>query len=52
MGQLNKNLPQDIEEVGDNDLCAKASMEYDEDSRRGKYNDHGDKKNHSESKYQ
>jgi len=49
MGQLNKNLPQDIEEVGDNDLCAKASMEY---SRRGKYNDHGDKKNHSESKHQ
>ena len=52
MGWLDKNLPQDIEGVGDNDWCVKASIGYDEDSRRGKYDNYRDERDYSESKHQ
>ena len=51
MRWLNKNMPQDAEEAGDDDWCAKTSTGYDEDSKRGEYDNYKDGRNNFKSKH-
>ena len=49
---MDKNIPQDVKEAGNNDWYVEAGIGYDKDSRRDEYNNYGDRRNHFESKYQ
>ena len=52
MRRLDKNLPQDVEEIRSNDRYAETSEGHDEDSSGNKYNDNGDGEHNFEDQYQ